>query len=115
MVLDIPSGTLSTAAVFMVVMGVVRTYDKKRTDKNGGLMSKMKKRVLCKLGFHIWYDAMNLQNEDGSFQIRKCMKCNDFKVYREYTIADCPRLHLLERKEIPKSIKIGRASCRERV
>ena len=64
----------------------------------------MKKRFLCKLGFHIWYDAMNIQNEDGNFEVQKCMKCDDIKVYKVYSLNGYKRLHLLETKEIPKSI-----------
>ena len=67
----------------------------------------MKKRFLCKLGFHVWYDAMEITNEDGFFSIRKCKKCDDVKVYRVYFSNDYTRFssHLLKREEIPKSVK----------
>ena len=69
--------------------------------------TKMKKRILCFFGFHIWYDAMHTKNYDGSFSIQNCMKCNNIKVYKEYSLNGYTRLHLLEDKEIPKSVLEG--------
>ena len=64
----------------------------------------MKKGWLCKLGCHIWYDAVNIHNEAGCFEIQKCMHCQDYKVYKRYSLCGQGRLHLLSKKEIPQSV-----------
>ena len=60
--------------------------------------------LLCKLGFHCWYDDEDIINEYGKFLVVRCMRCDSVKVYKFYTLYNSNRSCLLSKKEIPKEM-----------